>query len=207
MHVEGAYRTDQHGDVSFKSLCPATMSKNFSAPKSVPNPPSVTTKSASLRATRVARIELLPWAMLAKGPPWIEGGLALECLHQIGFDRVLKQRCHGALGFEVTGVHGSAVMGVRHQDSPEPLSEVVEVGGEAEDGHDFGGYGDVESALSWHAVLIPPSPETTLRSCRSLISRTRRKITRRGSMLSALPWKMWLSIIAARRLWALPTAP
>ena len=28
----------------------------------------------------------------------------------------------------------------------------------------------------------------------------------RGSMFSALPWKMWLSIIAARRLFAAPIA-
>ena len=59
---------------ALRLLYPATMSKNFSAPKSVPNPPSVTTKSASLSVTRVARIESFPCAMLAKGPPWTNAG-------------------------------------------------------------------------------------------------------------------------------------
>ena len=46
------------------------MSKNFSAPKSAPNPASVTTISASFKAVLVALTLLQPWAILAKGPPW-----------------------------------------------------------------------------------------------------------------------------------------
>ena len=49
--------------------------KNFSAPRSAPNPASVTTKSAILRAVLVAMTELQPWAIFAKGPPWIIAGL------------------------------------------------------------------------------------------------------------------------------------
>ena len=44
------------------------MLKNFSAPMSEPKPASVTTISLVARARRSARIELLPWAMLANGP-------------------------------------------------------------------------------------------------------------------------------------------
>ena len=46
------------------------MSKNFCAPMSAPKPASVTTISEVASATRSARMELLPWAMLAKGPQW-----------------------------------------------------------------------------------------------------------------------------------------
>ncbi len=46
-----------------------TMSKNFSAPRSVAKPPSVTTTSASLSAYLVAMSELLPCATLANGNP------------------------------------------------------------------------------------------------------------------------------------------
>src|SRR5450756_1700978 len=46
------------------------MSKNFSAPMSAPKPASVQTTSWVARASRSARIELLPWAMFANGPQW-----------------------------------------------------------------------------------------------------------------------------------------
>ena len=41
----------------------ALMSMNFSAPRSEPNPASVTTMSARSRAVSVAKIELQPCAM------------------------------------------------------------------------------------------------------------------------------------------------
>ena len=50
------------------------MSKNFSAPRSEPNPASVTTTSASASAERVARIELQPCAMLPNGPACTNAG-------------------------------------------------------------------------------------------------------------------------------------
>ena len=52
----------------------------------------------------------------------------------------------------------------------------------------------------------PPRPMTTWRSARSFMSMTRRQVTRRASMSSALPWWMWLSSIAASRLCADPIA-
>ena len=52
----------------------------------------------------------------------------------------------------------------------------------------------------------PPRPVTTLRNARSLTSTQRCQVTRRGSMPSALPWWMWLSIKAARVLLALVMA-
>ena len=44
------------------------ISKNFSAPRSAPNPASVTVYSPKWRAVSVAMTLLQPWAMLAKGP-------------------------------------------------------------------------------------------------------------------------------------------
>ena len=50
------------------------MSKNFSAPMSAPNPASVHTMSFVARAMRSASTELLPCAMLAKGPQCTNAG-------------------------------------------------------------------------------------------------------------------------------------
>jgi hypothetical protein len=52
----------------------------------------------------------------------------------------------------------------------------------------------------------PPRPTTTSRSSRSFTSIVRCQATVPGSMPSALPWWMWLSTIAAARLWAAATA-
>ena len=45
------------------------MSRNFSAPKSAPNPASVTTYSPNFSAILVATTLLHPCAILANGPP------------------------------------------------------------------------------------------------------------------------------------------
>ena len=45
------------------------MSKNFSAPKSDPNPASVIAKFPNFNANFVALTELQPCAIFAKGPP------------------------------------------------------------------------------------------------------------------------------------------
>ncbi len=55
-------------------------------------------------------------------------------------------------------------------------------------------------------LFFPPSPTMVLRKARSFMSRARRKVMRRGSMLRLLPCCRWLSIIAASILCAVVTA-
>ena len=55
-------------------------------------------------------------------------------------------------------------------------------------------------------LVLPPSPPTMQRSCRSFMSTQRRHVMRRGSMPRALPCWMWLSSMAASRLFAAPMA-
>ncbi len=60
------------------------------------------------------------------------------------------------------------------------------------------------SKPSWRGKPLPGPPRPTVmsRSARSLQSTTRRQVMRRTSKPQALPWWMWLSIIAASRLFA-----
>src|SRR5206468_3421754 len=63
--------------IAASGLSPANrhlMSKNFSAPRSAPNPPSVSTMSASARPSLVATSELQPCAMLPNGPQCTRAG-------------------------------------------------------------------------------------------------------------------------------------
>ena len=62
------------------------ISLNFSAPKSAPNPASVTTYSHSPSPVFVARSELQPWAIFAKGPPWIIAGVCSVVWTRFGFN-------------------------------------------------------------------------------------------------------------------------
>ena len=81
-----------------------------------------------------------------------EGGRALQRLHQVGLERVLQQRGHGALRLQVAGRDGVIVARVAHHDARKALLEVGDGRGQAEDGHDLAGHRDVEAVLARHAV-------------------------------------------------------
>jgi hypothetical protein len=73
--LEGADGGDDDDAGGLRPLLRALMCMNFSRPRSVPKPHSVTTQGARVRAKRVAITELLPWAMLANGPAWMRAGV------------------------------------------------------------------------------------------------------------------------------------
>ena len=81
-----------------------------------------------------------------------ERGRALERLHEVRLERVLEQGRHRALGVQVVRRDRLIVVGVAHHDATQTLLEVGDGGGQAEDGHDLGGHGDVEAVLARHAV-------------------------------------------------------
>ncbi len=61
------------------------MLKNRSAPMSAPKPASVIRKSPLLMPIWSAMIELLPWAMLPKGPAWTRTGVFSKVWRRFGF--------------------------------------------------------------------------------------------------------------------------
>jgi hypothetical protein len=82
------------------------MSKNFSAPKSAPKPASVTTKSARPMAVLVATTLLQPWAILAKGPPWIRAGLPSKVCTRLGSNASFKRAVIAPSAFKSAQVTG-----------------------------------------------------------------------------------------------------
>ena len=85
-------------------------------------------------------------------------GLALAGLHYVGLNGVAEQGHHGAdradvLGGDGGSVGGAGLVGVADYDAAQPGAEIVEVSGQREDGHDFGGGYDVEAALADGGVV------------------------------------------------------
>ena len=77
---------------------------------------------------------------------------ALECLNQVGFERILEQGSHGTLSLKVAGADGLAGIAVADDDLAQALLEVVDARGQAQDCHDLGGNGDIEAVLARHAL-------------------------------------------------------
>ena len=81
-----------------------------------------------------------------------KGWRPLQRLHQIGRQRVLQQRGHGAMGFQIAGAHGFPIARIADDDVGEALLQILEIGGETEDRHHFGCHRDVEAVLAREAV-------------------------------------------------------
>src|SRR5699024_3037625 len=76
-----------------------------------------------------------------------DGGIVFQGLDQVGVQGVLEQGGHGTGGADLSGSHRLAVIGVGADDPAQPLFQVLQVGGQAEDGHDLAGYRNIKAVL------------------------------------------------------------
>ncbi len=83
------------------------ISKNFSAPRSAPNPASVTTMSASLSPAFVALTLLQPWAIFANGPPCTIAGVCSSVWIRFGFTASFNSAAIAPAAFKSPAVTGS----------------------------------------------------------------------------------------------------
>ena len=81
-----------------------------------------------------------------------ESRRVLGRLHEVGQKRVFQQDRDGAGDAQVVYRKRFIVVGVAQEDIPDAALEVVEVRGEAEDGHDFRSGSDVEARLGRYAI-------------------------------------------------------
>ena len=82
----------------------------------------------------------------------MNAGVPSSVCTRLGDRRVLEQHRHGAVHFEVAGVHRFAIAGVGDDDVTELLLQIVEVLGEAKDRHHLRRHRDVEAGFAWVAV-------------------------------------------------------
>src|SRR5207253_9081312 len=55
---------------------------------------------------------------------------------------------------EILGGHETAVLALPDDDAPDPVTEILEITRQGEDGHDLRRGRDDETRLAWHAVLV-----------------------------------------------------
>ena len=89
---------------------------------------------------------------IGEGPAMDKGRCAFQRLHQVWRQRVLEQRGHRAVGFQVTRRHVLAGGGLADDDVAEPAFQVGERARQADDRHHLGGDNDVETVLAREAV-------------------------------------------------------
>ncbi len=81
---------------------------------------------------------------VGKGTGVDENRGAVGGLGEVGVESIAEEGEHGADGLEVAGENGLSGTVVGDGDVRETVAEIVEAGGEGEDGHDFAGGGDDE---------------------------------------------------------------
>ena len=163
------------------------ISRNFSAPRSAPNPASVTTTSASFNPSRVAITLLQPCAMLANGPPCTNAGEPSKVCTRLG----------ASASFNSTDIAPSALTSEAVTFLPSRVCATIILPRRACKSARF--FDRQNTAITSDATVIsnpssrgkpfatPPRLPTIDRSARSFISRQRRQVIRRASMPRPFP--------------------
>ena len=99
------------------------------------------------RGDRVAAV-----GNVGEGATMYECGGMLQGLNQVGLQSVLQQSGHSALCIQVTGGDGLAVPGVGNHQAGKAGLQVIDVGSQAQNSHDFGSNGDVVAILTGYTV-------------------------------------------------------
>ena len=91
---------------------------------------------------------------VGKGAAVDDGGVVLQRLHKVRVQCILQQGGHGTGCADLTGSHRLAVVGVGAYDAGQPLLQIGDAGGKAEDCHDLAGHGDIKAVLAGGAVHL-----------------------------------------------------
>ena len=147
-----------------------------------------------------------PVAMLPKGPVWMSAGTPSPVRRRLG-----ARASRRMAAMAPAAPRSSAVTQPPSRSRPTtilPSRSRRSASDVARERMTMTSLVGVMSKEDWRVTpsTRPPSPVTMWRRARSLTSRTRGQVRERSSMRRALPWWRWLSMRAARRLWAAVTA-
>ena len=116
-----------------------------------------------------------------------EGRIVLDGLDEVGLDRLGEQDSHRAVRLEIARGHRALVAAIADDDPGEPLAQILDILGEAEDRHDLRGDGDVEARFARKTIADAAERLDDLPERAVVHVDTRFQTIRRTSMPSALP--------------------
>ena len=76
------------------------------------------------------------------------GRCTFQRLHQIRFDRVLEQHCHGTGGVQITSIYRLPSVGEADENIPQSPLQIVQVIGKTQNRHDLRSRRNVESSFA-----------------------------------------------------------
>src|ERR1051325_11557477 len=135
------------------------MSKNFSAPRSAPNPASVSTTSHRVSASLVATTELQPCAMLPNGPQWMNAGPPSSVCTRLGLIASFKSRVMAPWALRSLARTGRLSRVNPAEAGGEPLLQVIEAGRERQNRHDLRARNDDEPLLARRPGVQAAQPD------------------------------------------------
>ena len=83
-----------------------------------------------------------------------DGGVVFQRLDQVGVNGVFQQSRHCACCADLPGGDRLAIVSISAHNAAQAVFQVGQVGGQAEDGHDLAGNGDVKAVLARGAVHL-----------------------------------------------------
>ena len=182
------------------------ISKNFSAPKSAPNPASVTATSDNFKARFVACTLLQPWAILAKGPPCIIAGVCSKVCAKFGFIASFNNTAIAPLAFKSLAVTGSPSILYPTIILPRRSFKSCK----SFDKHNIAIISDATVIINPSSrgtpFIFPPRPTVIFLRALSFISKVLFQVIFLVSILRLFPWCIWLSNIALSKLLAVVIA-
>ena len=95
---------------------------------------------------------------VGKWPAMNEGGRVFQGLDQVGHEGILEQHRHGSMSLEIARRNRLTITRVSDHDIAQPVLKIGQVVRQAENGHDLGGDGDIETAFTWITVANPAQP-------------------------------------------------
>ena len=79
-------------------------------------------------------------------------GSMLQSLHQVRAQGLPQQGCHGAFGLQITGKNRSTLHRIADENTSQPLPQVLQVFGQAQNSHHFAGHADLEPIQTGGAI-------------------------------------------------------
>ena len=81
-----------------------------------------------------------------------KGWCAIDGLNQIGFEGIFENQSQGTLHLQITDIDWGSVVTVANHDAGQAFLQVLQISGQAKDGHDFRGNRNIEAIFTGHSV-------------------------------------------------------